>query len=594
MPSVGKSSGSNVAFSKGLVIAFFTIFLIVYGVFISNFIELYPVYNMGENLPIYATYLPLVCYIGAIFLCFGLIIFIRKVTVQKSREVQSRKKQKVGSAYKEALFIVIFIFCFIPLFGPIFDQGVNDQNFSIYNDDWNGASDFKQTIENDGYEVMSIQSSLSATERLTKLNKSLLLILLGPNQFYNPIFEIPYFIDFFRTDNTTKTKNSLFICHDHGSTSTLLWEIYIASLVDPLLRGKIPVTIFANGILRDNDSYDTSPDFPVITDFPGHPTTIGNPTTTSDDIHQIILSEASCVVGGEEFLKFFGWDLVGSSSKYGYVDKNGDHIYDFDDDYVDLSLLGGAIPGVPTKWPLGTYSQGVFVAEDTGTSRVFVSADASLFNNELINETDYDNRQFGLNIVNWLTYGEPKQDWVVIFDEAHIRPEYSRDVTSAGIFGFITQYIIHLSTNPITAWIYPLLAIYSLKKYLPKKDKKEEKKKAQEQDRKEERERFRTSSFFAEKIEWYREKNRYGKALTLLYRRLERKLNALLRGRKITTQNVLDLVIAKEPKITKLKIRRITKFMDTIIAIKEGKSKVKNEQDFENLYFEMEWVVNNI
>jgi len=54
------------------------------------------------------------------------------------------------------------------------------------------------------------------------------------------------------------------------------------------------------------------------------------------------------------------------------------------------------------------------------------------------------------------------------------------------------------------------------------------------------------------------------------------------------------LVIAKEPNVTKLKIRRITKFMDTIIAIKEGKSKVKNEQDFENLYFEMEWVVKNI
>jgi hypothetical protein len=201
-----------------------------------------------------------------------------------------------------------------------------------------------------------------------------------------------------------------------------------------------------------------------------------------------------------------------------------------------------------------------------------------------------------LNIINWLTYSnsEPKDDWIIIFDEAHIRPEDSRDLTSAGIFGFITQYIIHLSTNPITAWIYPVLAIYSLKKYLPKKDKKRDKKKAQEQDRKEEREKFRTSSFFAEKIEWYREKSRYGKALTLLYRRLERKLNALLRGQKITTKNVLDLVIAKEPNTTKLKIRRIAKFMDTIIAIKEGKSKVKNEQDFENLYFEMEWVVNNI
>ena len=582
MPSVGKSSGRNVTFSKGLVIAFFTIFLIVYGVFISNFIELYPSYNMGESLPIFANYLPLVCYIGAIFLGFGLIIFIRNVTVQKSREIQSRKKVKTGSFYKEALFIVIFIFTLIPLFGPIFDKGESDQNFSIYNYDWNGASDFKQTIEDDGYDVMSIQSSLSATERL---NKSILLILLGPNLFYNPIFEIPYFMDFFDND----TKNSLFICHDHGSTSTLLWEIFIASMFDPDLRGKIPVTIFANGILRDNASYDTQPDFPVIRSFSPHPTTNG--------ISQVILSEASSVVGGP-FISYFGWDLVGSSTDYGYVDKNGDHMYNFEHDYVDLSILGGALPGFPSKWPLGGYSQGVFMAKDAGNSRVFVSADASLFNNELLAVSIYDNRQFGLNIINWLTYDDDpqtnKKDWVVIFDEAHIRPEYTRDMTSAGIFGFITQYIIHLSTNPITAWIYPLLAIYSLKKYLPKKDEKEEKKKAQEQDRKEERERFRTSSFFAEKIEWYREKNRYGKALTLLYRRLERKLNALLRGQKITTQNVLDLIIAKEPKITKLKIRRITKFMNTIIAIKEGKSKVKNEQEFENLYFEMAWVVNNI
>ena len=34
--------------------------------------------------------------------------------------------------------------------------------------------------------------------------------------------------------------------------------------------------------------------------------------------------------------------------------------------------------------------------------------------------------------------------------------------------------------------------------------------------------------------------------------------------------------------------------MDRMIAIKEGKSKVKNEEDFESLFFEMEWVVNNI
>ena len=65
-------------------------------------------------------------------------------------------------------------------------------------------------------------------------------------------------------------------------------------------------------------------------------------------------------------------------------------------------------------------------------------------------------------------------------------------------------------------------------------------------------------------------------------------------GGKITTKKVIDLVIAKDPSITKLKTRRLTKFMDKILSIKEGKYKVKTDQDFEELFFEMGWAVNNI
>jgi len=106
--------------------------------------------------------------------------------------------------------------------------------------------------------------------------------------------------------------------------------------------------------------------------------------------------------------------------------------------------------------------------------------------------------------------------------------------------------------------------------------------------------RFRTSSFFAKKIEWYRDKSKYDKALTLLYRRLERKLNSQLSGRQITTANVIDMIDEKDPNISRFKVRRINKFMNKIISIKSGKRKVKNEQDFEELFFEMEWVVNNL
>lgn len=286
MVKAGKASQKSTNISKGIVFTFFTIYLIIFGIIIGEFTFSFQETN-PENLPVFMSYLPFLCYIGALFCGIGFIIFIRNATSQKAREAQSRKKTKGGSLYKQALFIIIFIFAFIPLLSPIVDRGENNQNFSVYNDNWNGASDFKRALELDGYTVKTVQSSLSATDRL---DRSVLLILLGPNVFYDPLFEVPYFIDFF---NGT---NSILICHDHGSTSTLLWEILIAGLFAGV---SVPVTIFPDGILRDNDSYDTTPEFPVITNFADHPTT--------NLIDEVVLSRASCAVGGE-FIEIFGWE----------------------------------------------------------------------------------------------------------------------------------------------------------------------------------------------------------------------------------------------------------------------------------------------
>jgi len=569
--------------SKGIIFVFLTGYLIFLGIGITDFIEAYQMSHLTNPLPVFMSYIPLACYVCAIFSGLGLTIFARNSLVGRSREITAKKKIKVGSIYKQALFLIVFVFSFIPLLSPIIDRGLNNQNFSIYNSDpnsedyWRGCSDFKLTLEDNGYDVYNIQSSLSATERL---NRSILLVLMGPNQMYNPVFEVPYFIDFF------KGSNSILICHDYGSTSSLLWQIFFANLIDPNSKDKIPVTIFPEGVLRDNQSYAKNPEFPIIKSFRSHPITSG--------INQVILSRASCALGGP-FVEYFGWNVLGTTSFYSYVDMNNDSIYKYEDDNYDMSLITDAIPDFPkslSKMPLGGYPQTVFMAKDTGNVRIFVSSDASLFNNELINEPGYDNRKFGLNIVEWLTRGN--KNWLVVFDEAHIRPEYMRDLSSAGIYGFILQYVVHLSTNPITAWIYPLLAIYTLRKYIPKKSKEEEKKKEAEQEKKEEMAKFRTSSFFAEKIGWYKEKHRYDSALKLLYRRLERKLNFHLEGVELTTKNVIDMVIAKESNITKNKVRRIARFMDRILAIKEGKRKITSEEEFEALFFEMEWVVNNV
>jgi hypothetical protein len=586
----------------------------------------------GFTLPSYLNFLPFVFYILAGALGILLIISIIRKVREKTR-VSKTKNVSFGSVYQSALLTIVFIFTLIPLFSPVIDQGTNDQNFSVYNDDWNGCSTFKETLELMGYDVMTIQSSLSATERLEQLQtlnylkKSVLLVMLGPNRFYNPIYEVPFFIDFF------KGKNSLLLCHDHGSTYELLWEIFAANKLEPsdtttnstLLNNTVndmPVTIFADGYLRDNKSFELNPLFPVI-----KRSQFNDPENIfTEGIDQVILSRATAAAGGP-LLDFFGWNVVAETSDvHSFVDKNYDGRYDYKftvnnltyyNDAIDINFVFDMIlkyydlsgQSMPTElvelWnetqghlPLGyPFTPAVFLSKDMDNFRTFVSSDASLWNNQLILHPKYDNLQLALNVVNWLTRqdeGDLKNQWVIAIDEAHVRPETTSDMSSAGIFGLVMRYIIQLSTNPITAWIYPLLAVVLLRKFLPRKRKEEEQKQIKKQEKRENKLRFRTSSFFSKKINMYHEKRRYRKATLLLYRRLERKLHAQLGSKPITPQNVVNLVRTKDPNVSKNKLKRIGKFIQFISQLQTRRKNVRDKDTFETLYFELTWVNSNL
>ena len=559
---------------KGIFYIILIIGFIICGIFLTNLIE-----SSESPLIPFLNYIPLLCYVGAGFIGL-LMIFSIINTIKESRSI--------ASIYQQGLLLLVLVFAFIPLLSPLIDQGTNNQNFSVYNSYWNGASEFKSTIEDEGYEVMTIQSSLSATERLDE-DKSVLLVMLGPNKFYNPVFEIPYFIDFFNGNN------SILLCHDHGSTYELLWEIFFSNILNPE-GNNIPVTVFPRGYLRDNQSYAKNPLFPVL-----QASQFNDPGNfIKSGVQDVVLSKATAAAGGP-LVSYFGWDVVANSSGvYSFVDKNGDKRYDYEYDNIDLSFMASSLPGINEsmlKLPLGyPFTPSVFLKKDLGNLRIFVSSDASLWNNELIDNPDYDNKQLAINVIDWLARqdeGKPKDDWVVAIDEAHIRPEATNDITSAGIFGYLLRYIIQLSTNPLTAWIYPLLAVYTLRKFLPRDTEEKEKKEIEKQEKKEDKLRFRTSSFFAKKINWYHEKRKYRQALLLLYRRLERKLHAQLGDRKITPRNVVEFVQAKETDVSKGKLKRIAAFIDFILDLKAGKTDIGDKQTFEKYYFEMQWVVNN-
>ncbi|MHA1727314.1 MAG: hypothetical protein ACTSWY_01120 [Promethearchaeota archaeon] len=510
-------------------------------------------------------------------------IFILKLALSAYKSIKSfRKETKKSSTLKTTIFILIFIFAWVPVLGHFVDHGINTRNHSIYNPTWSGNSEFKTIIQNEGYETFGIQSSLSA---LIRMNRSVCLVIFGPTASYNPLSEVPFFIDML---SNTDLDFSMLICDDHGSTTALMMELFISA---PLSGTSVPLALFPNGILWDNESYldDTNPQFPIIQVDSSH--------ETATDVHQVVLSMASCILMGD----LFGWSTVGTSSaQYSFIDKTGpdgvpDGRYDYEyDNFPVPDMVKDFIPSFEHGLPLGGYPQVVFAYKEmSAKNRIFITADASMFNNELINS--HDNKQFARNIINWLTGGD--KSIAVVFDESHNIPLGTVEFSSASVFGMFQGYVNWLSTNPFLSWIYPLWAIRTLSRWVPKKgDKKKEKKKEEKESKEEIQElKFRTSSFFAKKINWYRLNKKYNQALILLFRRIERKLNKLIGGVKLTVNNIIAEIKARRGKyINKESINRMQRFLEKMLQVKKNQINIVDEEEFNDMFFEMEWFSNII
>ena len=255
----------------------------------------------------------------------------------------------------------------------------------------------------------------------------------------------------------------------------------------------------------------------------------------------------------------------------------------------DISAI---VPGFEEGIPLGGYPLVTFASQELSWGdRIFVTSDASMFNNELINL--YDNLPFAENIIDWLTYGD-NDEYVIVFDESHNIPLGKVEFTSPAMFGLFQGYVNWLSINPFLSWFYPLWALRTLSNWIPKKeDKKKKKKKEEEEVEKEIEElKFRTSSFFAKKINWYRVNKKYNQALVLLFRRVERKINKMMIGINPTVDNIIEKIQEERGKyISKENITRMRSFLSKMLEIKGNKIHIVDEEEFNDVFFQMSWIV---
>ncbi|TFH29736.1 MAG: DUF4350 domain-containing protein [Promethearchaeota archaeon] len=577
------------------------------------------IYISLQNYSLIASY---VNYIGVVFLAIG--IFRAATTLLNSAKEMSKQIEAEGDksvkgisfGIKSAIFVLIFFLAWAPIVLPLVDQGENSKSYSIYNPDWNGWSNFRLELEDAKYEVRSVQSSISTIAQLNS-SKHIILVVGGPNLFYNPASEIPFLLTAFNTNF------SMMVCDDHGTAGSLLTASFIASLgATGDIGAATPLTFFPNGILIDNESYweNVNPEFPVIQDFSGH--------EISSGVSKVVLGHATAFLGGE-FLSGFGWEYIGQTSgHYSFIDVDGDKKYDQAKDvYPFPSAISGILGDqggamglmgeiVDQGIPLGGYAQTVFSVKEialnaptrdqngTFSSRMFCATDATWLNNELTSVMAFDNMKMGKQVVDWLACGRSPEDTIVIFDEAHIAPDSPTwnlrrtELSSAASFGAVQGYLNWMSTNPILGIVYPLFALQTFRTWIPKEGnkKKMQLKDLEAYERDKARLKFRTSSFFAQKINWYRQHKKYRQALLQLFRRLERKVNRILGDSGDRTLFTLMKFIQQEhgTYYSKDIYARIEKFFEKMFRLKSGKDTIKEEGEFEYLFLEMAWVSDKI
>ncbi|MBN2152842.1 MAG: hypothetical protein JW839_15430 [Candidatus Lokiarchaeota archaeon] len=554
----------------------------------------------------------------------------------------NEQMEKFLDAFKKPLFLLIFIVAWTPLIIPLFsvDDSVHKE-YSAWNYGDSGTSEFRQAIEDAGW--TNTLSSVGSYSLLSRIDEPFVLVIMGPNRFYNLVSDIPFLIKFVRSGG------SLLVAHEQGTTEWLFLNMFIASAIEGAATEEVPelfpMTFFMDGILRDNYSYYKANDFPVI----DSPNIVPDEVTAG--VSKLVLNRASGLMleGGMEAI--FNWNVLATSTNpYSWVDRNDDGRYSRDDDYFDPYALG--VPMIlfeplkmlgvsfPAGLPQGGMAIPVVASTELGgnSSRVVVTADASMFSNQLIDHPDYDNMQFSINCIDWLSRGN--KSMMVVFDESHLRPVAIQDTSAAAVYGTVLDYVGFMSSNWLLAPFYPFIALKLLRRWLPKSD--EQKRKLQERKRRREERRakrhqrrektqrqrvgrvifekaavgeakaaskgakgkqrktlaeqrmerkmqgmLKKSTFFAQKLAWYLEQPDFNRALELLYNRVKRLAGKKL-GEQADDRAIISAIMERNPQVEQRRLETFFRLMRRVTARKgSGRQRITRAENLEKIYYEL-------
>ena len=194
--------------------------------------------------------------------------------------------------WKEYVQVILFILSWAPVGVLIGTHVLNvdtiyEHDFSIYNEDYDGLSTYRERIESAGFEVKTVQSSMST---LGRYGGNATLVIMGP--------VVDFTWDTILVIFTHLTSGGSVLIADDFGTANSSFQVLNDFLVGAMQgqgAGGVNLTgvlNLADGVLYDLDSYDRNPLLPVITDF--HSVTSWGSILTQG-VSELHLNYASCL-----------------------------------------------------------------------------------------------------------------------------------------------------------------------------------------------------------------------------------------------------------------------------------------------------------
>lgn len=281
----------------------------------------------------------------------------------------------------------------------------HDQDYSIYNSEWNGCSLLKAITEGEGYQVRTV---LSTIHFLSRLEGSAVLIVVGPTKAFTHS-EADAVVEFVRNGG------ALLLADDKGHGNLLAQNLGFAFDGAPLL---------------DVGSYTKNPNYPVVGLRETH--------SLSRGVNYIVLNHPTGLYIARLLEGMYDAVVVAQTSSTSWLDENRNERWDVGEE------MEGFIP--------------VVIAFQLGLGRVVLVSDPTIFTNDMIQYGD--NMIFATNVIRWLS--RESTSFPVLFDVTHLQrlPEMPRLL--AWSFSWVAPQLTILGPASIIA-LFSLISLLATK-----------------------------------------------------------------------------------------------------------------------------------